>query len=72
MDTKIRRHDGIVGVLYLVSVVLAATFSIQWLFLAGAVAVLQIVSPFTRFCPVYFVLNKAMPETEPVQDGRRR
>lgn len=72
MDTKIRTHDGIVGVLYLVSVVLGATFSIQWLFLAGAVAVLQIVSPFTRFCPVYFILNKAMPETEPVQDGRRR
>jgi hypothetical protein len=33
------------------------------------VAGLQIVSPFTKFCPVYFVLNKMMPDTEPIQNG---
>lgn len=59
---KIKTHDGIVGALYLLSVVLAFTVNIQWLYLAGAVALLQISSAFTGFCPVYFVLDKMMPE----------
>jgi len=71
MQAKIRAHDGIVGVLYMVSVALGAAVNTQWLWIAGAVATLQIISPFTRFCPVYYVLNKLMPGTEPVQDGRR-
>ncbi len=64
-------HDGICGVAYMISVILAAAVSIQWLWIAGVVAGLQIVSPFTRFCPVYFTLNKLMPDTEPIQDGSR-
>jgi hypothetical protein len=71
MKTKVRIHDGISGVVYMASVILAATTSIQWLWIAGVVAGLQIISPFTRFCPVYFVLNKLMPDTEPIQDGSR-
>ncbi|MDG2300266.1 MAG: DUF2892 domain-containing protein [Acidimicrobiales bacterium] len=71
MKTKVRIHDGMSGVVYMVSVILAATTSIQWLWIAGVVAGLQIISPFTRFCPVYFVLNKLMPDTEPIQDGSR-
>lgn len=70
-QTKIRLHDAIVGVLYALSIVLATTLNIQWLYLAGAVALLQIVSPFTKFCPVYFILNKLMPDTEAIQDGSR-
>ncbi len=62
--TKIKIHDGIVGALYLLSVVLAFTVNIQWLYLAGAVAILQISSAFTGFCPVYFVLDKMMPESK--------
>ncbi len=68
--TKIRLHDAIVGILYGLSVVLASTLNIQWLYLAGAVAVLQIISPITKFCPVYFVLNKLMPDSEPIQNGK--
>ena len=71
MQNKIRMHDGICGAAYMVSVILAAAVSIQWLWIAGVVAGLQIVSPFTRFCPVYFMLNKLMPDTEPIQDGSR-
>tara|TARA_Y100001970_G_C13725988_1_gene599027 strand:+ start:410 stop:628 length:219 start_codon:yes stop_codon:yes gene_type:complete len=71
MQKKIRAHDGIAGAVYMLSVILAAAVSIQWLWIAGIVAGLQIISPFTKFCPVYFVLNKAMPDTEPVQDGSR-
>lgn len=65
MESKTRIHDGIVGVIYLVSIILGATVNMQWLYLAGAVAVLQILSLFTGFCPVYFILNKVMPDKEP-------
>ena len=65
IQSKIKLHDGIVGATYLLSVILAITINIQWLYLAGAVAVLQISSAFTGFCPVYFVLNKMMPDETP-------
>ena len=72
MENKIRAHDGIVGATYMLSVILGAAVSTQWLWIAGIVAGLQIISPVTRFCPVYFVLNKMMPDTEPVQSGHRK
>ena len=71
MQNKIRAHDGIVGATYMLSVILAGATSIQWLWVAGVVAGLQIISPLTKFCPVYFVLNKMMPDTEPIQNGQR-
>jgi len=70
-QSKIRAHDAIVGILYLISVILAFTVNIQWLYMAVAVAALQIISPITKFCPVYFILNKMMPETDSIQDGSR-
>ena len=66
---KIRMHDAIVGILYAVSVLLAFKVNIQWLYLAAGVAALQIISHVTKFCPVYFILNKMMPDTKPIQDG---
>lgn len=63
MKTKTKIHDGIVGIIYLSSIILGATVNLQWLYVAGAVAVLQILSMFTGFCPVYYLLNKMMPET---------
>ena len=71
MQSKIRTHDGIVGATYMLSVILAAATSIQWLWVAGVVAGLQIISPVTKFCPVYFVLNKMMPDTDPIQNGQQ-
>jgi hypothetical protein len=68
--SKIRMHDAIVGILYGLSVILAFKVNIQWLYLAAGVAVLQIISPITKFCPVYFILNKMMPDTDPIQDGK--
>ena len=47
---KIRVHDGIVGLLYLGSIALAQQFNIDWIYVAIGVAVLQIISPFTKFC----------------------
>lgn len=64
MKNKTKIHDGIVGIIYMLSILLALYVNIQWLYLAGAVAVLQIMSMFTGFCPVYYILDKAMPDSK--------
>lgn len=61
MKNKIKMHDGIVGALILLSVVLAVNVNAQWIYLAGAISALMVISAFTGFCPVYFILNKVMP-----------
>ena len=67
---KIRVHDGIVGLLYLGCIALEDQFNVEWIWVAVGVAVLQIISPITKFCPVYTILNKLMPDTDPVQNGK--
>tara|TARA_B100000963_G_scaffold229294_1_gene199991 strand:+ start:262 stop:489 length:228 start_codon:yes stop_codon:yes gene_type:complete len=68
--TKVRLHDGIVGLLNIGSILLASEFGINWIYVAVGVAVLQILSPITKFCPVYTILNKLMPDTIPMQNGK--
>lgn len=69
--SKIRAHDAIVGILYLVSAGLTFyTSNLSFLWIAVGVGALQIISPFTKFCPVYFVLNMLMPQTQPIQNGK--
>ena len=48
---------------------MANEFGFNYIYIALAVAVLQILSPITKFCPVYTILNKLMPDTEPIQNG---
>jgi hypothetical protein len=68
---KVRIHDAICGALYLISVGLTIqTGNLDFLYIAIAVGVLQVISPFTKFCPVYFTLNKLMSETDPMQNGK--
>jgi len=67
---KVRVHDGIVGLTYLASVALADQVGVTWIYVAVGVAVLQIASPITKFCPVYTILNKVMPDTSPLQNGK--
>lgn len=67
---KVRVHDGIVGLLNISSILLASLFGLNWIYVAVAVAVLQIISPITKFCPVYTILNKLMPDTDPIQNGK--
>jgi hypothetical protein len=62
--TKTQIHDGIVGVVVVLSIVLALTVNMAWLWLAAIVGVLLISTLFTGFCPVYFMLNKLMPGRE--------
>ena len=69
--SKIRAHDAIVGMLYLISAGLTFyTANLSFLWIAAGVGGLQIISPFTKFCPVYFVLNKLMPTSTPIQNGK--
>ena len=71
INAKVRAHDAIVGVLYLISAGLTLyTKDLNFLWIAVAVGALQIISPVTKFCPVYFVLNKMMPDSEPIQNGK--
>ncbi|MDA8657736.1 DUF2892 domain-containing protein [Flavobacteriaceae bacterium] len=68
---KVRAHDAICGILYLISVGLTIqTGNLTFLYIAVAVGVLQIISPFTKFCPVYFTLNKLLKDTDPMQNGK--
>ena len=69
--TKVRAHDAIVGLLYLSGVGLAYIKSdINFLWIVVAVGALQVISPVTKFCPVYTILNKLMPESDPIQNGK--
>ena len=68
--SKVRAHDAIVGMTYLISVAGSMFVNSNLIYLAIGVGFLQIISPFTKFCPVYFILNKMMPNTEPIQNGK--
>ena len=69
--TKVRAHDAIVGLLYLSGVGLAyLTSDINFLWIVVAVGALQVISPVTKFCPVYTILNKLMPDSDPIQNGK--
>ena len=68
--SKVRAHDAIVGMTYLISVLGSMFVNTNLIYLAIGVGFLQIISPFTKFCPVYFILNKMMPDTEPIQNGK--
>ena len=67
---KVKAHDGIVGILNISSILLASEFGLNWIYVAVGVAILQIASPITKFCPVYTILNKIMPDTDPIQNGK--
>ena len=67
---KVRAHDAICGILYLVSAGLTFQFeNLNFLYIAIGVGILQLISPVTKFCPVYLILNKVMSDTEPMQNG---
>lgn len=69
--SKIRAHDAIVGLIYLSGVGLSyMTGDYRFLWIVIGVGSLQIISPFTKFCPVYFILNKIMPNSDLIQNGK--
>ena len=54
--SKVRAHDAIDGIHYLLSVGLTLyTSNLDFLWIAVAVGGLQLISPITKFCPVYSI-----------------
>ena len=54
--SKVRDNDAIDGILYLLSVGLTLyTSNLDFLWIAVAVGGLQLISPITKFCPVYSI-----------------
>ncbi len=51
-------HDGIVGAVITVGVLLGYYVAPVWLLLPGVIGVTLIQSAFTGFCPVYYTLDK--------------
>ena len=56
---KERIVRAVAGTLVLVSITLAATVHINWLFLAGFVGVNLLQSSITKFCPLEMILKRA-------------
>ena len=67
---KVWVHDWTEGLIYLGSVAAADQFGINFIFVAVATAILQILSPVTKFCPVYPILNKIMPDSTSIKNGK--
>jgi len=65
MKTKTQVHDGIVGAVILTGMALGHYVDTRWYYLPAVISALMVSSAFTGFCPVYFVLNKLMPEKSP-------
>ena len=56
-------HDGIVGAVITIGILLGYFVAPIWLLLPGIIGVTLIQSAFTGFCPVYYTLDKLeMPE----------
>ena len=56
---KERIVRAVAGTLVLISISLAATVNINWLFLAGFVGLNLLQSSLTKFCPLEMILKKA-------------
>lgn len=57
-------HDGIVGAVITLGVLLGNFISPVWYLLPAIIGVVLIQSAFTGFCPVYFALDKYCPSLE--------
>lgn len=63
-DLELKIHDGIVGAIIVLSILLGMYVHFYWFWLAGATGLIMVSSSFTGFCPVHFVLGKIMSPKE--------
>ena len=58
MKMKRQIHDGIVGTVITLGVLLGYTYHPLWLWVPGLLGPTLIQSGFTGFCPLYYALDK--------------
>ena len=59
---KREMHDGIVGIVIFICVVLGYFVSSLWLIIPAVLGLVMVQSAFTSFCPLYYTLDKIYPE----------
>jgi hypothetical protein len=60
-DLELKVHDGIIGLVNLLSVGAGVMLDPMWFWLTGVVSVAMVSSAVTGFCPLHFLLSKVMP-----------
>ena len=63
-DRELRVHDGIIGLVVLLSVVVGMKVDPMAFWLAGVIGLLMFSSAFTGFCPLHYVLGKVIPSAK--------
>ncbi|MCK5499266.1 MAG: DUF2892 domain-containing protein [Gammaproteobacteria bacterium] len=58
---KRRIHDGVAGGLISLGVILGYYLNLLWLLLPVIIGLLMLQSAFSKFCPVYYTLDKIFP-----------
>ena len=64
MTKKVKIHDGIIGALLAISAGLAVTVDPRFVWLTAVTGLIMLSSAFTGFCPVHFLVSKALPERD--------
>jgi hypothetical protein len=59
---KRKIHDGIISAVILVFTAMGYFLSTVWLLVPAIVCVVMLQSAFSGFCPLYYTLDKLLPE----------
>jgi hypothetical protein len=62
MTKRVRVHDGIIGALLAGTSALGVLVDPRFLWLTGLTGLIMLQSAFTGFCPVHFIVNRAIAE----------
>jgi hypothetical protein len=64
MTKRVKIHDGIIGALLVVTAGLAVAVDPRFVWLTAVTGLIMLSSAFTGFCPVHFLVSKALPERD--------
>ncbi len=64
MSRRVKIHDGVIGVLLAVVAALTTLVDVRFAWLGGLTGLIMLSSSFTGFCPVHFVVRRALPGEE--------
>lgn len=56
-------HDGMVGAVVVLGVLLGMYVAVEWLWLPLILGIVLIQSAVTGFCPVYYILDRCVDES---------